>query len=180
MADVHWPGRIGADIFDVDLAFDRLRRAAEVEAALEYGDEHPRVCRQREADVDEAGARDFDRLHVRRLSEDFGQRFGQGARIAAGRLGFARVDHRRIGRQVAVRRLARRLDDEAGKVEIGRRPPRRRQVVQRGAHPGLEILENIHELRPGPKPARLYRKFAVGSKSRRYSFSAKRSVMPAM
>ena len=47
------------------------------------------------------------------LPQRVGQRFGDRARIAARRLGFARVDHRGVGRQVAMRRLARRLDDEA-------------------------------------------------------------------
>ena len=79
-----------------------------------------------------------------------------------------------------MRRLARRLDDEAGEIEpVGQLAGGDRRL-QRGGDPGLEILENVHESLPGNDRPRLYRKFAVGSKSRRYSLTAKRSVMPAM
>ena len=113
-----------------------------------------------------------------------GERFGQRARIRAGRLGFARIDHRRVGREIAVRGLARRLDDEAAEIEVARQLARRDALLEQRGNARLEIGENVHCSTPrrvGAAGARA----SIASRRRRQkggacSAIAKRSVMPAM
>ncbi len=54
-----------------------------------------------------------------------------------------------------MRGIARRLDDEARQIERGGQASGRRQPLKRGAHAGLEIRENIHEMGPRSKRAPL-------------------------
>ena len=73
-----------------------------------------------------------------------GEARGESARIRAGSFGFARIDHRRIGREIAVSGVAGRLDDEAAKVEIARQISRRDPFLKQPDDARLEVRENVH------------------------------------
>ena len=81
----------------------------------------------------------------------FGNGFGQFARLAAGVLG---QHHRRIGRHVAMRGLARRLDHDARLVDAGGQDAGRDQLAVGGVnlveHDGKDVLRLvIHGSRRG-------------------------------
>jgi hypothetical protein len=106
MAHVHRAGRVGRDIFDVDGRAGAHGRAAIIVAGVEDRRQlaAPGVVGQRQ--VDEARAGDRDRGDLVELLQLGADLLGQRARIGAGRLG---EHHRGVGRQVAMRRVARRL-----------------------------------------------------------------------
>ncbi len=72
------------------------------------------------------------------------ERRRESARIRARLLRFPRVDHRRVGREVAMRRLARRLDDEAAEIEVARQFPGRDPLFEQPRDARLEVGENVH------------------------------------
>ena len=116
MAHVQRPGRVGRDIFDIDPLVAADGREAVFVALAEDGAElvAPGVGRQPE--VDEAGPGDLDRRHRRKRLELRLDRLGERARVGPGGLG---QHHRRVGREVAVRGIARRLDRHVLAVEAG-------------------------------------------------------------
>ena len=107
VAHVHRPGRVGRDVFDVDrgpaalagTAIGGAERRQRAQLGQPGGFRQPQVDEPRPGDL---GARDFGQLR-----QFGGQRFGQLARVDPRRLA---QHHRRVGRQVAVRGIARRLD----------------------------------------------------------------------
>ena len=108
MADMHRPGRIGRDIFDVDRAHRRrcrsCRNADPRSTALRNAvDPGGRLKRE----IDEAWAGDLDLADQIVGAKLFRNRFREFARLLAGILG---QHHGGIGRHVAMRRIARRLD----------------------------------------------------------------------
>ena len=70
-----------------------------------------------QADVEEPRPRDFGGLHVRQLRQRPGDAGRNIARLLPRRLS---QHHRGVGREVAMRRIARRLDRHAARVEPGR------------------------------------------------------------
>ena len=60
------------------------------------------------------------------------------------RLGFLGVDHGGVDREVAVRRIARRLDDEAPEVEPGRESAALDQSAEDGGRTALKFGEDVH------------------------------------
>ena len=144
MADMQRAGRIGAHIFDVDRPLRASGARAEPLALDKNRLQDLLVNLWLEGDIDEAGACGFGALHIRVLAEIGDQARGESARIRARKLGFLRVDHRRVGREVAMRRLARRLDDEAAKIEVARQVSRRDPLLQQARDARLEVGENVH------------------------------------
>src|ERR1700684_351014 len=67
-----------------------------------------------------------------------------GAWVQASKLGCPRIDHRRVGGEVAMGRLARRLDDEAAEIEVARQFSRRYPLFEQARDARLEVGENIH------------------------------------
>ena len=140
MGDVQRTRRVGGNVLDVDLPAATSVRAA-VGAAR-----HQRVGQPcppesvAQAQVDEAGPGDRNLGDVRMRAQFAHQHVGDLARLAPGLLA---QHQRRIGREISVRGIARRLDRDGGGVE-------RRQ----GAGPGQplecrgdlggEKLEGIH------------------------------------
>ena len=172
MADMHRPGRIGAHIFDIDRPFPARRPGPETRSLDENVGEDIQVNLWLEHDIDEAGACDLGALHIRLKPEIGDKPFGERARVRARLLGFPRVDHRRVGREVAVGRVARRLDDEAAKIEVRRQFARGDPLFDETGDARLELGEDVHDSyraersqclrlaiqRHGRLAARLYRK----------------------
>ena len=117
MADMHRPGRIGRDIFDIDrLAAADIARAvlrAQLHRAAQRLDPGGRL----EREIDEAWAGDVDLGDESVGAKLFRDRFGKLARFLAGILG---QHHGGVGRDVAMRRIARRLDGHARLIDACR------------------------------------------------------------
>src|SRR5690242_15177645 len=114
-----------------------------------------------EAKVDEARARHLGARHLPSPFQARHEFFRESPRRESRRLC---QNHRRIGGDIAMRRIARRLDGDAGRVDIGWQANR----GELGDDDVAEVAEKVH-------PVVAYR-----SKRRWCSSSAKRSVMPAM
>ena len=116
MADMHRPGGVGRDIFDIDL-LGRAHRAPAIGRALtQHGAQRVRPGRGFQGQIDEAGTGDVDRGNQIIGAEPGRDRFGEIARFCLGLLG---QHHRRIGRHVAMRGVARRLDHDPRQVDTG-------------------------------------------------------------
>ena len=142
VADMHRPGRIGGHVFDVDLAA-RAGVAAAVVASLRdqrSAEARCQICRP-QAQVDEARPGDLGRIDIRVPGERDRDARGEVARLHAQRL---RQHHGRVGGQIAVAGVARRLDQ--GTIE------RRPFTARRGRHDRLqdapnsvgEVFEYVH------------------------------------
>ena len=109
MADVHRAGGVGGDVLDVDLLALADVGAAEIGALLERGAEDGVPGGVGEAEVEEAGTGDLGRDDLGVVLEGVGELGRDLARILAERLC---DDHRGVGREIAMRGIARRLDDD--------------------------------------------------------------------
>ncbi len=147
MPHVHRPGRVRADVFDVDRPLRARRAGPEARALRQNGLQNLLVNLWSQDDIDEARTGGFGVRNVRFALEILGEACGQSARVRAGLLGLASVDHRRVGREVAVRGLARRLDEEAAEVEVARQFSRRDALLDQPGDTRLEVGENVHWLR---------------------------------
>ena len=129
MADMHRPGRIGRDVFDVDRRCRgrcRSRRSRAPSRTALRSASIQAAGLEREIDESRAGDVDLgDQLVGAKL---FGDRFGEFARLLAGILG---QHHGGVGRHVAMRRIARRLDRDARLIDAGRQYARGDQRVVR-------------------------------------------------
>ncbi len=139
MTHVHRTRRVRRDIFDVDSLVAADPRQAIRLAFRQDGAKlaAPHVGRQ--SDVDEARPGDLDRGDVRQGLDLWGDRPGQ--RTWVGRGGF-REDHRGIGREVAVRRVAGRLDRHGAAVQLHRQDALSLELIE---HPveerGIKCVE---------------------------------------
>jgi hypothetical protein len=141
MADMHGPSGVRRDVFDVD-RFARTDGALAIVCggAHRIGQRlapHHRV----EGKVDEAEPGDLGFGDLGKLLEFGRDLLGEIARLHPG---VFCERHRRVGRKIAVARLARRLDDDARQVE---RRGNRAGLGQRfdgGADVLGENLENVH------------------------------------
>ena len=141
---MHRAGRIGAHIFDVDWPFRARRPGAEPLAVDENRLQDFLVNLWSQDDIDETRPGNFCALHVRFVAEIGDKALRKGARIGASLFGFLRVDHRCVGREVAMGCFPRRLDDEAGKIEVARQFSRRDPLFEQARDARLEVGENIH------------------------------------
>ncbi len=117
MAHMHRSGRIGRDEFDIDAGAAPLGGAAIIVAQRGDGRQFAQPDIRLEADVDETGPRDIGRNNVRIAGQMRHDLVRQRARIALCLLG---QHHRGIGGQIAMRRIARRLDRDIAAIAIGR------------------------------------------------------------
>jgi hypothetical protein len=141
MADMHRAGRIGRDILDIDGLACAHRRSAIGRAGAQHFRE-PRLPEHiAKPQIEEAGAGDRDRRHVGLALEPQLQFAGERARRD---LRLLREHHRRIGREVAVRGIARRLDRDAGQVEAHGQFARAHHRLELGDHQAMKIREQIH------------------------------------
>ena len=141
MAHVHRAGRVRRDILDVDDNPRRCVRAAVIVAG----------CRDRrqlgaprlvgEPHVDEARPGDVDLRHVGYGAQLFGQRGGERARVRPRRLG---EHHGRVGGEVAMRGVARRLDRDVRAVEPARQRARGNEAIEGGVQVRGELRVERH------------------------------------
>jgi len=129
MAHVHRPGRVGRDIFDIDPAACTNAGTAILIAqrgdGLELG--QPRAGRKPQVDEPRPGNVGADDRRLR--TQLGGNRLGQATRIGACALG---QHHSRVGRQIAMRRIARRFERDIGERRASRQHAFCHQFTQHG------------------------------------------------
>ena len=131
MPDVHRPGRIGGNVFDID-----RRALPHVAAAIIHpGKEHRAQCRdpgrRLERQIDEARAGHLRPSHEFIGAQLGGDRLGQfGRRLAR----VFRQHHGRVGGHIAVACLARRLHHDPRLIDAGRQNAVRDQRIIGGAY----------------------------------------------
>ena len=116
MADMHRPGRIGRDVFDIDLGAVADRAFAVGRAFAQHREQFGRPDLGLQGEIDEAGTGDLDGSHQIVGAQFFRDLVGELARLDLGVLG---QHHRGVGRHVAMARIARRLDHDAGEIDAG-------------------------------------------------------------
>ena len=136
---MHRPGRIGRDVFDVDLFVAAKRRAAVFGARLQHDAQLLAPDMGLQSEIDEAGPRDVDLRDQRLGAQRPGDGVGEFARLLTGVL---RQHHGGIGRHVAVARIARRLDHDARKICVAGKRCRRRAHARE--HGGEKVLGAVH------------------------------------
>jgi hypothetical protein len=140
MADMHRPGRIGGDVLDIDRRALPHLAAPVVRAGLEHHAQGAGPSGRLERQIDEARPGHLDLGDQRVGAQLFGNRLGELARLLACIL---RQHHGGIGGHVAVRGVARRLDDDAGLVDAGGQQTVRDQRGVGSAHLVQHGGENI-------------------------------------
>ena len=94
-----------------------------------------------ESQIDEARPGDLGAAHRRVAAQRLDQAGGKLARVLAGRLG---QHHRRIGGDVAMRGVARRLDRDAAEIETGGQHAGTRQPLDFGLNFVQKVFEKVH------------------------------------
>ena len=140
---VHGTGRIGGDVLDVDVDTLAHGRATIIFAGFVDCSQLGFPAGAHEAQVDEAGAGDLDRLHIWQGAQPGGDQFGKGARVGAGGLG---EHHRGVGGKVAMRGIARRLHGDRRAVQPGRKFAGLHHVVEQAIQRGSDSGEDIHRV----------------------------------
>src|SRR5882762_5491507 len=115
MADMHGPGRIGGDVFDIDLVTGADLRAAEGPAVGDHRGEQPLPVADGETNIDETRSGDGDRVNIGIFLQLDTDNVGERARIVADGLG---EHHCRIGGDIAMAGVARRLYTDTTEVEF--------------------------------------------------------------
>ena len=116
MADMHRPGRIGRDVFDIDLGAVADRAFAVSRAFAQHREQFARPDLGLQGEIDEAGPGDLDGSHQIVGAQFFRDFVGEIARFCLGVLG---EHHCGIRRHVAMAGIARRLDHDAGEIDAG-------------------------------------------------------------
>ena len=116
MADMHRPGRIGRDVFDVDLGAAADRAFAVGHIFAQHGAQLVGPDLGLEGEIDEAGTCDLDGGDQIVGAQLFGDLVGEIARLGPRLLG---EHHRGVRRHVAMGRVARRFDHDAGEIDAG-------------------------------------------------------------
>jgi hypothetical protein len=124
------PGRVGRDIFDVHALSVADKRAAVIVAGRQDRAQLLVPHARHQPDVDEAGTRKLGSLDIIERSQLGCEQACQRARIGAGALG---EHHRRVGREIAMRGVARRLDGHSAPLDPGRKLPFGFKLVERRA-----------------------------------------------
>ena len=116
MADMHRPGRIGRDVFDIDLGALADPALAVGRSLAQHGAQFVRPDLRFQGEIDEAGTGDLDGRHQIVRAQFFRDHVGEIARLYLGVLG---QHHRGVGRHVAMAGIARRLDHDAREIDAG-------------------------------------------------------------
>ncbi len=142
MPDMHRPGRVGRDIFDIGRLGLAHVRAPIILAPLQHRAQHTRPERLAQGQVDETGPGNLELGDIGIVLEPGNERGGNIAGRHARGLG---EHHGRIRGDVAVRRIARRLDRQLGQVDLFRQDAVRLQGEPRLLKPGGEMRKYIHD-----------------------------------
>ena len=116
VADMHRPGRVGGDVFDVDLGAVADRAFAVGRGLAQHVAQRVRPDLGLQGEIDEAGPGDVDGSHQIVGAQFFRDLVGEIARL---RLGVFGQHHRGIRRHVAMAGIARRLDHDTGEIDAG-------------------------------------------------------------
>ena len=143
MAHMHGAGGIGGDIFHIDLLRRGRLAAAKIRALRQRRAQHAREDGRLQADVDEAGPRDFRLIDLVIPSQRIGDLGGELARVGEAGLGLAGVDHGRVGGEVPMGGIPGGLHHETGEIEIRRQATIGHDAPQDQGHAGLEVSEDI-------------------------------------
>ncbi len=143
---MHWPGRVCADIFHVDRPGGAGRASPVGRAFDENVSQDLLVNLGAQDDIDESRSCDLGLENVWFQREVGDETLSKLARTRAGHFRLASVDHRRVGREVAVGRVARRLDEKAAEIETARQFARCDPLFNQRRHAGLEIRKNVHSV----------------------------------
>ncbi len=145
MTDMHRPGRIGADEFNVDLLPLPQIRTAVIAALVQCGADHALPLGRREAQVQETGSRHFGRGDARIGAKSRSQRLGNVARLLAG--GFCQ-HHRSVGGHVAMRGVSGWFDRHIRGVETRGQFTRLFHLRQRIDDQRADIRKEVHGFHP--------------------------------
>jgi hypothetical protein len=142
MPNMHRTGRVGGDVFDVDLLAATDVGMPVIRASLQDCLRLRRPEGFGEPKVDEARSRDLDARDVRVRLQPDGELHCQLARLAPKRL---RQKHRGIGGDIAMRSIARRLGCDPLQHRCGgNHPISADNGFHRGSDPLLEQGEEVH------------------------------------
>ncbi len=164
MADVQGASGIGRDEFHVDLL-----AAARTGISIGVAKRQNRANQLRpegrlQPHVDEARARYIDACDVLMHGEPLGQSFSKLARVLAGGLG---KHHRRVGRDITVRKVARRLHHDARQIQRPRQFSAGRKLRDRIDHTGMNMRKKVHEIAPELKFGYAFRRDRAADQARR-------------
>ena len=141
---MHRPGRIGGDIFDIDHRLGFVGATSETGRIEQCRTQEQRPRLRVQPNVDETRSGDFglvDRLVLGERGGDFDREL---ARIGKGRLGLLGIDHGGVHRKIAMREIARRLDDETSEIEIRRQSAVGDDRLEDRGDPVMEDGEDVH------------------------------------
>ncbi|MNX85499.1 hypothetical protein D3C86_1173350 [compost metagenome] len=141
MADMHRAGRIGGDIFDVDLLACTDGGAAEIDALTDHIGQKTLPVTDRNLEIDEARTRDIDAVDIAIRLKCGHDEFGKRARIGAERL---RQHHGGIGCDIAVAQITRGFDRNSTEIDLFAVLFHEIEGLERVFDPGIEISKNVH------------------------------------
>ncbi len=165
MADMQGSGRVGRAELDIDRPALPQRAPAVAFTRGEDGGDLPLPESGHHGQIHEAGRRRLGAGDLAAPRQQACQLLGERQRRTAGGL---RQHEGGVGRGLAMRRVARRLDRDPGEIEVGGQRTAPLQLGERAANEFQKLAERVHAR------SRLRRK------RRSCSSSAKRSVMPAI
>ena len=140
MADMHRPGRVGRNIFDVDLLARANNTLAVSIAFTQHRAQRVRPGLRLQGEVDEPWTGDVDRSDQIVRAQFRRDRLGEIARFGPRLL---RQYHRGIGRHVAMGGVARRLDHHAREIDAGRPSALRGERVAHRMHARQHVGEQM-------------------------------------
>ena len=141
MADMHRAGRVGRDIFDVDLLARTDGGAAEIDTLVDHICQQTLPVTNRHLEIDKAGTRDIDAIDIAIRLKRRHDEFGQGARIGAERF---RQHHGGIGCDIAVAEITRGFDGNSTEIDLFAVLFHEVEGLERVFDPGIEIGKNVH------------------------------------
>jgi hypothetical protein len=141
MADMHRPGRVGRDIFDVDLLAGADGLPAKIGALLKHRDQQLAPEIVLELQIDEARPRDVRPFDIGILGQFGDDTLGQSARVLAGGFG---QHHRRVGGQIAMGRIARRFHRDARSIDRSTGIVFQVKSLDDFCNPTGEVGEDVH------------------------------------
>jgi hypothetical protein len=143
VADMERTCRVGRDVLDIHPPSLPHRGIAVGTAGAENLGELRPPKRILEPQIDEAGTRNLGVRHIGQVLKSGLELIGEDARRHA--RGLCK-NHRRVGREIAVRGIARRLDRDPRRIETGRQRARVLQRLDLGHDDTVEMREQVHQV----------------------------------
>ncbi|MND79342.1 hypothetical protein D3C80_710780 [compost metagenome] len=141
MTDMHRPGRVGRDVFDIGLLARTESRATIIGSGFDYRAKDTLPVTGRKADIDKAGAGHRNFADVGIIAQCCRNQVGKRARIGAERLC---QDHSCVGRHIAVALVTRRLDSQSSEIDFTALFLDNINCFQRVLNSIIEVSKKIH------------------------------------